>query len=79
MSVCSASIAAANQATAEEEPVRDSDEFCRRSGAGIACHFMVPYNAAVYGRATPREITADWQSLVPIPTLEQGGPWRRRR
>ncbi len=52
--------------------VRDFDEFCQQKfGAGIARHFMVPYNAKLWG-VHPREITAAWCSrFVPTPTLEQ--------
>lgn len=65
-------IAAANQASADGGAVRDFDDFCQKKfGAGIARHFMVPYNAKLWG-VHPREITADWCSrFVPIPTLEQ--------
>lgn len=54
------------------QTVRDFDEFCQHKfGAGIARHFMVPYNAKLWG-VHPREITAAWCSrFVPIPTLEQ--------
>lgn len=42
-----------------------------RMGAGIAKHFMVPYNHKLWG-VHPREITAAWCArFVPVPTLEE--------
>jgi protoporphyrinogen oxidase len=38
-------------------------------GAGIAKHFMIPYNAKLWG-VHPRDITSDWCSrFVPIPDI----------
>jgi protoporphyrinogen oxidase len=53
-------------------PAKDFEEFCnQRFGVGIARHFMIPYNAKLWG-VHPREITAAWCSrFVPIPTLEE--------
>lgn len=47
------------------------EEFClTRFGAGISKHFMLPYNARLWGVA-PREITSEWcQRFVPLPRLE---------
>ncbi|MCC6747595.1 MAG: FAD-dependent oxidoreductase [Deltaproteobacteria bacterium] len=40
-------------------------------GEGIARHFMVPYNAKLWG-VHPREITSAWCSrFVPLPSVEQ--------
>ena len=42
----------------------------QKMGAGIARHFMVPYNQKLWG-VHPREITSEWCSrFVPIPKLE---------
>jgi protoporphyrinogen oxidase len=48
------------------------EEYClRHFGAGIAKHFMIPYNERLWG-VPPREITAAWCSrFVPLPDLEQ--------
>ena len=56
---------------AGSEP-RNFEEYClRHFGAGISKHFMIPYNARLWG-VSPREITADWCSrFVPLPSLEQ--------
>ncbi|HEY3357753.1 MAG TPA: FAD-dependent oxidoreductase [Polyangia bacterium] len=53
-------------------PPRDFEQFClRHFGAGIAKHFMIPYNSKLYG-VHPREITAEWcQRFVPVPKLEE--------
>ena len=58
-------------ATSAAEP-SNFEEYClRHFGAGIAKHFMIPYNARLWGVA-PREITAAWCSrFVPLPNLEQ--------
>ncbi len=47
------------------------EEFClMHFGEGISRHFMIPYNARLWG-VPPREITADWCSrFVPLPKLE---------
>ncbi len=62
----------AAQASGAASEIRNFDDFCQQKfGAGIARHFMVPYNAKLWG-VHPREITAAWCSrFVPIPTLEQ--------
>lgn len=40
-------------------------------GDGIARHFMIPYNAKLWG-VHPREITSAWcQRFLPVPSLEQ--------
>ena len=47
------------------------EEFClQHFGEGISRHFMIPYNARLWG-VHPSEITADWCSrFVPLPRLE---------
>ncbi len=51
---------------------RNFEEFCRQHfGDGISEHFMLPYNARLWG-VPPAEITSDWcQRFVPIPSLEE--------
>lgn len=48
------------------------EEFClRHFGPGISRHFMIPYNAKLWG-VHPREITAEWCSrFVPRPKLDE--------
>jgi protoporphyrinogen oxidase len=50
---------------------RDFEQFCfAHFGEGISKHFMIPYNARLWG-VHPREITAEWCSrFVPLPKLE---------
>ncbi|HMR74799.1 MAG TPA: FAD-dependent oxidoreductase [Polyangiaceae bacterium] len=47
------------------------EEFClAHFGEGISRHFMIPYNARLWG-VHPKEITSDWcQRFVPLPKLE---------
>jgi protoporphyrinogen oxidase len=47
------------------------EDFClARFGEGISRHFMIPYNARLWG-VSPRDITAEWCSrFVPVPQLE---------
>lgn len=47
------------------------EEFClRHFGEGFSKHFMIPYNARLWG-VHPREITAAWCSrFVPMPRLD---------
>jgi protoporphyrinogen oxidase len=57
---------------AKERPEPDNfEEFClQHFGEGISRHFMIPYNARLWG-VHPREITAEWCSrFVPLPKLE---------
>lgn len=43
----------------------------RHFGDGIANHFMIPYNAKLWG-VHPREITADWcKRFVPVPSVDE--------
>jgi protoporphyrinogen oxidase len=60
----------AHYATDRPAP-QNFEEFClQHFGEGISRHFMLPYNARLWGVA-PREITADWCSrFVPLPKLE---------
>jgi len=55
----------------EKPPPKNFEEFClQHFGEGISRHFMIPYNARLWG-VHPREITADWCSrFVPLPRLE---------
>jgi len=50
---------------------RNFEEFClMHFGAGISKHFMLPYNARLWG-VPPREVTSEWcQRFVPLPRLE---------
>jgi protoporphyrinogen oxidase len=50
---------------------KNFEEYClRHFGAGITRHFMVPYNARLWG-VPPTEITSDWcRRFVPLPKLE---------
>ena len=52
------------------EPDNFEEFSLRHFGAGITRHFMVPYNARLWGVA-PTEITSAWcQRFVPLPKLE---------
>lgn len=57
--------------TREKPAPKSFEEFClSHFGAGISRHFMLPYNARLWG-VPPSEITADWCSrFVPLPRLE---------
>jgi len=57
---------------ASQRPPENFEDYClKRFGAGIARHFMIPYNAKLWG-VHPREITAAWCTrFVPIPKLEE--------
>jgi protoporphyrinogen oxidase len=47
------------------------DYVLRHFGAGIARHFMIPYNARLWG-VHPRELTSAWcQRFVPVPDRDQ--------
>jgi protoporphyrinogen oxidase len=50
---------------------RNFEDFClKHFGKGISKHFMLPYNARLWG-VSPRDITAAWcQRFVPMPRLE---------
>jgi protoporphyrinogen oxidase len=50
---------------------KNFEEFCLATfGEGISRHFMIPYNARLWG-VHPSEITAAWcQRFVPMPKLE---------
>ncbi len=57
---------------AEHKPApRNFEEYClQHFGEGISKHFMLPYNARLWG-VHPKEITSDWcQRFVPLPRLE---------
>lgn len=69
LGVIEAKVSGADAAAAEP---KNFEEYClRHFGAGISKHFMIPYNAKLWG-VHPREITAAWCSrFVPLPNLEQ--------
>jgi protoporphyrinogen oxidase len=50
---------------------KNFEEFCFTNfGEGISNHFMIPYNARLWG-VHPREITSAWcERFVPLPKLE---------
>lgn len=56
---------------AEGPAPENFEQFClRHFGEGISRHFMLPYNARLWG-VSPSEITAAWcQRFVPLPKLE---------
>jgi protoporphyrinogen oxidase len=57
---------------ADQKPSpRNFEEFCLlHFGAGISKHFMLPYNARLWG-VSPSEVTSEWcQRFVPLPQLE---------
>lgn len=60
----------AHFASDKPEP-KNFEEFCHSNfGEGISRHFMIPYNARLWG-VHPSEITSDWcQRFVPLPKLE---------
>jgi protoporphyrinogen oxidase len=55
----------------ERRAPKNFEEFClAHFGEGFSRHFMIPYNARLWG-VSPREITADWCArFVPLPKLE---------
>lgn len=54
----------------ETAPANFEEFILQKMGAGIARHFMVPYNHKLWG-VHPREITAEWCSrFVPVPKLD---------
>jgi protoporphyrinogen oxidase len=69
---------------ARTSPPANFEEFClAHFGTGISRHFMLPYNARLWG-VPAREITAQWcDRFVPLPRLEDviggalGVPQRR--
>jgi protoporphyrinogen oxidase len=67
---CLMGFIAAQKITDAPEP-KNFEEFClRHFGEGIARHFMIPYNARLWG-VHPSEITTAWcQRFVPQPKLE---------
>jgi protoporphyrinogen oxidase len=67
---CLMGFLSAHFAPHKPEP-RDFEQFCRvHFGEGISRHFMIPYNARLWG-VHPKEITAAWcQRFVPLPRLE---------
>ncbi len=67
---CLAGFLEAHFATNKPEP-KSFEEFClTHFGAGISKHFMLPYNARLWGVAAS-EVTSEWcQRFVPLPKLE---------
>jgi protoporphyrinogen oxidase len=67
---CVAGFLAAHFAAEKPEP-KDFEAYCLlHFGAGISKHFMLPYNARLWG-VPPREITSEWcERFVPRPKLE---------
>lgn len=65
-------IGAGRQEAAEAEGHQPFDQWARSVfGEAIAEHFMIPYNAKLFG-VDPGEITAEWVAwAVPRPSLEQ--------
>jgi protoporphyrinogen oxidase len=68
---CLLGVIEAKLAPTGNEP-KNFEAYClRHFGAGIARHFMIPYNERLWG-VSPREITAAWCSrFVPLPRIEQ--------
>lgn len=63
-------IRAASDPAAHAPPQNFEDYCLKRFGAGIARHFMLPYNHKLWG-VHPREITAAWCTrFVPVPSLD---------
>jgi protoporphyrinogen oxidase len=67
---CVSGFVAAHFAADRPEP-RDFEAYCRAHfGDGISRHFMLPYNARLWG-VPPHEITSEWcERFVPRPKLE---------
>lgn len=67
---CLAGFIQAHFAAEKPEP-RNFEEYCLlHFGAGISQHFMLPYNARLWG-VPPREVTSEWcQRFVPLPQLD---------
>jgi protoporphyrinogen oxidase len=58
-------------APAAKPPANFEEFILDKMGAGIARHFMIPYNHKLWG-VHPREITAEWCSrFVPVPKLDE--------
>ena len=59
------------QKRSDAPPANFEDFILQKFGAGIARHFMVPYNQKLWG-VHPREITAAWCTrFVPTPKLDE--------
>jgi protoporphyrinogen oxidase len=67
---CLSGFIAAHFSTEEREP-KSFEEFClQHFGPGISKHFMLPYNARLWG-VPASEVTSEWcQRFVPLPKLE---------
>ena len=67
---CVAGFLQAHFAANKPEP-KNFEDFClAHFGAGISKHFMLPYNARLWG-VSPRDVTSEWcQRFVPLPKLE---------
>jgi protoporphyrinogen oxidase len=68
---CLSGFLAAHYAPNKPEP-KNFEEFCLlHFGAGISKHFMLPYNARLWG-VPASEVTSEWcQRFVPLPKLEE--------
>jgi protoporphyrinogen oxidase len=68
---CLSGFLAAHYAPSKPEP-KSFEEFCLlHFGAGISKHFMLPYNARLWG-VPASEVTSEWcQRFVPLPKLEE--------
>jgi protoporphyrinogen oxidase len=68
---CLSGFLAAHYAPTKPEP-KNFEEFCLlHFGTGISKHFMLPYNARLWG-VSPSEVTSEWcQRFVPLPKLEE--------
>jgi protoporphyrinogen oxidase len=67
---CVSGFVKAHFSATKPEP-KSFEEFCLlHFGEGISRHFMLPYNARLWGVA-PSEVTSEWcQRFVPLPRLE---------
>lgn len=67
---CLAGFLEAHFAPHEAAPKNFEDYCLMHFGAGISKHFMLPYNARLWG-VPPSEVTSDWcERFVPLPRLE---------
>jgi protoporphyrinogen oxidase len=68
---CLSGFVAAHFSKASKPAPKNFEEFClTHFGEGISRHFMIPYNARLWG-VPPSEITADWCArFVPLPRLD---------
>jgi len=68
---CLLGLLAARAAPPRRRPRTFEEFILAHFGAGIARHFMIPYNTKLWG-LHPREISPDWcDRFVPIPSVEE--------